>query len=105
MVVALSLRGDVLPQLAGRQAGPCRVVTATGDPVAASAALAARHELVGGQVGDGVREGAQEAVQEVTYSCGQSGQLHTLHQDKTVTKCRFESSDRNLRWYKPGGTS
>lgn len=40
VVVALGLRGDVLPQLVGRQAGPRRVVTAAGDPVAALAAFA-----------------------------------------------------------------
>lgn len=41
VIIALCLRGDVLPQLIGRQAGPRRVVTAAGDPVATLAAFAA----------------------------------------------------------------
>lgn len=41
VIIALGLGGDVLPQLVGRQAGPCRVVTATGDPVTTFAAFAA----------------------------------------------------------------
>lgn len=41
MIVALGLGGDVLPQLAGRQAGPRRVVTTAGDPVATLATFAA----------------------------------------------------------------
>lgn len=40
VVVTLGLRGYVLPQLAGCQAGPRRVVTAAGDPVAALATFA-----------------------------------------------------------------
>lgn len=62
VIVALGLGGNVLPQLAGCQAGPRRVVTAAGDPVATLAAFAARHQLVGRHVGDCVGEGAQEAV-------------------------------------------
>ncbi len=41
VIIALGLGGDVLPQLVGRQAGPRRVVTAAGDPVATLAAFAA----------------------------------------------------------------
>lgn len=41
VIIALGLRGDVLPQLIGRQACPCGVVTATGDPVATLAVFAA----------------------------------------------------------------
>lgn len=41
VIIALSLRGDVLPQLIGRQAGPCGVVTAAWDPVATLAVFAA----------------------------------------------------------------
>ena len=62
VIIALSLRGDVLPQLTGRQAGPRCVVTAAGDPVATFAAFAAWHQLIGRKVGDGIGEGAQEAV-------------------------------------------
>lgn len=68
VIITLGFRGDVLPQLVGSQAGPHRVVAATGHPVATLAAFAARHQLIGWQVGDGVREGAQEAVQEMAYS-------------------------------------
>lgn len=71
VVVTLGLRGDVLPQLVGRQAGPRRVVAAAGDPVAALAAFASRHQLVGGQVSHRVGEGAQEAVQEMAHSSRQ----------------------------------
>lgn len=79
VIVALGLGGDVLPQLVGRQAGPRRVVATAGDPVATLAALAATHKLVGRQVGDGVREGAQEAVEEMAHGGRESRQLHTLH--------------------------
>lgn len=41
VIVALSLRGNVLPQLAGRQAGPRRVVSTTWDTVATFAVFAA----------------------------------------------------------------
>lgn len=40
VIITLGLGGDVLPQLGGRQAGPCRVVAAAGDPVATFAAFA-----------------------------------------------------------------
>lgn len=72
VIIALSLGGDVLPQLAGRQAGPRRVVTAAGDPVATLAAFATRHELVERQVSDGIGEGAQEAVEEVAHCSRES---------------------------------
>lgn len=78
VVITLGLRGDVLPQLAGRQAGPRRVVAAAGDPVAALAAFASRHQLVGGQVGHRVGEGAQEAVQEMAHCSRQRRQLDSL---------------------------
>lgn len=62
VIIVLSFGGDVLPQLVRSQAGPHGVVAAPGHPVATLAVFAARHQLIGRQVGDGVREGAQEAV-------------------------------------------
>ena len=80
MIVALGLRGDVLPQLAGRQASPRRVVAAAGHPVAALAVLAAWHQLVRRQVRYRVGEGAQEAVEEMADGSRESRQLHTLEE-------------------------
>lgn len=78
LIVALSLRSDVLPQLTRCQAGPRRVVTAARDSVATLAAFAAGHQLVRGQMGDCVRERAQEAVEEMANSGREGRQLHTL---------------------------
>lgn len=68
VIVTLSFGGDALPQLVRSQAGPHGVVAAAGHPVTTFAAFTARHQLIGRQVGDGVREGAQEAVEEMAYS-------------------------------------
>lgn len=62
VIIILSFGGDVLPQLVRSQAGPRGVVAAPGHPVTTFAAFTARNQLVGWQVGDGIREGAQEAV-------------------------------------------
>ena len=86
VIVALGLGGNVLPQLAGREAGPSRVVTTAGDPVATLTAFAAWHQLVRRQVGDSVGERTQETVKEVTYSGRQGGQLHTLQNNKNDKK-------------------
>lgn len=68
VIITLSFGGDVPPKLLRSQTGPHGVVSAPGHPGATFAVFTARHQLVGRQVGDGVREGAQEAVQEVADS-------------------------------------
>lgn len=112
VVVAVGLGGDVLPQLAGGQAGPQRVVAAAGHPVATLAALAARHQLVGRQVGHGVREGAQEAVEEMAYGRREGRQLHALvgGGNAELNKRRLFPvvEERHAGWgggYLPAGTS
>lgn len=62
VIITLGFGGDVLPQLVRSQTGPHGVVATTGDPVTAFTAFTARHQLIGWQVGYGIREGAQEAV-------------------------------------------
>ena len=80
MIVALGLGGDALPQLAGGQASPRRVVSAAGHPVAPLAVLAAGNQLVRRKVRDRIGEGAQEAVEEMADGGRESGQLHTLEE-------------------------
>lgn len=82
VVITLCLGGNVLPQLAGRQAGPRRVVPAAWDPVASFAIFASGHKLVRRQVSDGVSEGAQETVEEMTDGRRESRQLHSLDKEE-----------------------
>lgn len=72
VIVGLCFRDDVLPQLHRREAGPGGVVSSTRHTVAALAVLPAGHQLISWQMGHGVREGAQEAVEEVAHGRGQS---------------------------------
>lgn len=90
VVITLGFRGNVLPELVGRQAGPGRVVTIARDPVAALTAFAPWHQLISGQVSHGVREGAQEAVQEMAHRGWQRWQFNSLHgQRGEILSMRF----------------
>lgn len=98
VIITLGFGGDVLPQLVGSQTGPHRVVATTRHPVTTFATFAARHQLIRWQVGYGIREGAQEAVQEMTYSSREGRQLHTLQKKEDTQLSKLFQWLRKDTW-------